>query len=87
MNNNRPKEIDDILLSIRYWNKSHLIYFLNNFIELNCDKVKLWLTNYQISETISSYSENELKSQIILLIQNIKKEDNIIIPIFTNKNN
>ena len=76
----RPNSVNQILISLRYWDKKNLILFLNQFIQDNCDKISLWLTENQIIDNLEAQDEKTLKSQIISLLQNVKKEDNIVLP-------
>jgi hypothetical protein len=76
----RPKEVNAILSQLKYWDKKNMIIFLEEFIQNNCDKVSLWLTDEQIIDNLENQSEKDLKIQIINLLQNIKKEDKVIVP-------
>lgn len=78
--NERPKEVNTILSQIRYWDKKNMIIFMEEFIQNNCDKVSLWLTENQIIDNLEAQDERSLKIQIINLLQNIKKEDKVILP-------
>lgn len=76
----RPKEVNAILSQLKYWDKKNMIIFLEEFIQNNCDKVSLWLTDEQIIDNLEKQSEKDLKIQNINLLQNIKKEDKVIVP-------
>lgn len=75
----RPQVFNQVLSQLRYWDKKNLMIFLENFIQDNCDKISLWLTDEQILDNLENQSEIQLKSQIIKLLQNIKETDNVIL--------
>lgn len=78
--NERPKEVNIILSQLKYWDKKNMVIFMEEFIQNNCDKVSLWLTENQIIDNLETQDERSLKIQIINLLQNIKKEDKVILP-------
>lgn len=77
---NRPQEITDILTSLKYWNKHQMIVFLEEFIQENCNKVTFVLNNVQIMDNLKSYTDSELRSQIIHLLQSIKDLKEVKLP-------
>lgn len=79
----RPQEANTILSQLRHWKKKHMIIFLEEFIQNNCDKISLWLTEEQILDNLEQQDEKSLKIQIINLLQNIKKEDKVILPSYS----
>lgn len=78
--NERPKEVNIILSQLKYWDKKNMVIFMEEFIQNNCDKVSLWLTENQIIDNLETQDDRSLKIQIINLLQNIKKEDKVILP-------
>lgn len=80
----RPQEVNTILYQLKYWDKKNMIIFLEEFIQNNCDKISLWLTEEQILDNLEQQDKKRLKIQIINLLQNIKKEDKVILPSYTN---
>lgn len=79
----RPQEVNTILSQLKYWDKKNMIIFLEEFIQNNCDKISLWLTEEQILDNLEQQDERSLKVQIINLLQNVKKEDKVILPSYS----
>lgn len=79
----RPQEVNTILYQLKYWDKKNMIIFLEEFIQNNCDKISLWLTEEQILDNLEQQDKKRLKIQIINLLQNIKKEDKVILPSYS----
>ena len=78
--NDRPKSVDNAIKSLRGWREEDYRYFLNFFIENNCEKIQLYLTPLEIEENLNNYDFQQLKSVTIKLLQNIKIGQGIKLP-------
>lgn len=71
MNSDRPKKINDIILSMRYWDYKNTLIFFKEFIALNCGKVNFTLNKDTKENLINNLSENEMKSRILTVLQTV----------------
>lgn len=78
----RPDHVNKILISLRYWDKKQMLIFMDHFINNNCDKIKLFLTEKEIKDSFEFIDELELKKILISLLQKIKKNDNVKLMLF-----
>ena len=58
----RPASVNNILMSLKYWNKNQCIIFLEQFIQDNCDSIKTWLTQIEIDLNLEDKDEQNSQS-------------------------
>ena len=83
---NRPKLINDILISMRHWDSQYTRLFYSKFIKLNCDKINFVLHEKSMMDFINSQDNKAIKSELINLLQKVTLENinSIDIPIIQN---
>lgn len=75
----RPEHVTKTLISLKYWDKKNMILFLSNFIQDNCDKISVWIDKSESDLEFEKKSSDELRIQIIELLQNVNHSDKIIL--------
>lgn len=75
----RPKEVTEILVSLKYWDKKNLVLFMKNFIRNNCERISFMLHDDDIEEELNLKDEKTLRIEIINLLQDITYKHNVVL--------